>query len=238
MNTKTLGNRLLNGLSSAGATMDKVRRVEKPWGFELWWAVTELYAGKILHVEQGRRLSVQYHREKDESCYVLSGRVRLIKGPSLARLGAWDVSQGGVWRNTPGQVHSIEAVEESDILEVSTAHLDDVVRLEDSYGRADVVDASPSGRAVQRSLTPPTLTLLDRDQVARKLAVSRSAVTPVVEHPEFPGPMGYFRGRLVWSEPAVDGWIERFRDDRTAQRDKIHRRMPTCHRPPDPFHES
>lgn len=222
MNTTTLGNRLLNGLSSAGATMDKVRRVEKPWGFELWWAVTELYAGKILHVEQGRRLSVQYHREKDESCYVLSGRVRLIKGPSLARLGAWDVPQGGVWRNTPGQVHSIEAVEESDILEVSTAHLDDVVRLEDSYGRADVVDASPTGRAAaQRSLTPPTLTLLDRDQVARKLAVSRSAVTPVVEHPEFPGPMGYFRGRLVWSEPAVDGWIERFRDDRTAQRDKI-----------------
>ena len=222
MNTTTLGNRLLNGLSSAGATMDKVRRVEKPWGFELWWAVTELYAGKILHVEQGRRLSVQYHREKDESCYVLSGRVRLIKGPSLARLGAWDVPQGGVWRNTPGQVHSIEAVEESDILEVSTAHLDDVVRLEDSYGRADVVDASPTGRAAaQRSLTPPNLTLLDRDQVARKLAVSRSAVTPVVEHPEFPGPMGYFRGRLVWSEPAVDGWIERFRDDRTAQRDKI-----------------
>ena len=222
MNTTTLGNRLLNGLSSAGATMDKVRRVEKPWGFELWWAVTELYAGKILHVEQGRRLSVQYHREKDESCYVLSGRVRLIKGPSLARLGAWDVPQGGVWRNTPGQVHSIEAVEESDILEVSTAHLDDVVRLEDSYGRADVVDASPMGRAAaQRSPTPATLTLLDRDQVARKLAVSRSAVTPVVEHPEFPGPMGYFRGRLVWSEPAVDGWIERFRDDRTAQRDKI-----------------
>ena len=78
--------------------MDNVRRVEKPWGFELWWAVTELYAGKILHVEQGRRLSVQYHREKDESCYVLSGRVRVIKGPSLARLGAWDVAQGGVWR--------------------------------------------------------------------------------------------------------------------------------------------
>jgi quercetin dioxygenase-like cupin family protein/predicted DNA-binding transcriptional regulator AlpA len=201
--------------------MDKVRRVEKPWGFELWWAVTELYAGKILHVEQGRRLSVQYHREKDESCYVLSGRVLLIKGPSLARLGAWDVPQGGVWRNTPGQVHSIEAVEESDILEVSTAHLDDVVRLEDSYGRADVVDASRSGRGADRTHTPPTLILLDRDQIARKMAVSRSTVTPMVEHPEFPGPMGYFRGRLVWSEPVVDAWIERFRADRTAQRDKV-----------------
>jgi predicted DNA-binding transcriptional regulator AlpA/quercetin dioxygenase-like cupin family protein len=201
--------------------MDKVRRVEKPWGFELWWAVTELYAGKILHVEQGRRLSVQYHREKDESCYVLSGRVLLIKGPSLGRLGAWDVPQGGVWRNTPGEVHSIEAVEESDILEVSTAHLDDVVRLEDSYGRADVVDASRPGRGAERMQTPPTLILLDRDQIARKLAVSRSTVTPMVEHPEFPPPMGYFRGRLVWNEPVVDAWIERFRADRTAQRDKV-----------------
>jgi quercetin dioxygenase-like cupin family protein/predicted DNA-binding transcriptional regulator AlpA len=202
--------------------MDKVRRVEKPWGFELWWAVTELYAGKILHVEQGRRLSVQYHREKDESCYVLSGRVLLIKGPSLGRLGAWDVPQGGVWRNTPGEVHSIEAVEESDILEVSTAHLDDVVRLEDSYGRADVVDASRPGLGAERTHTPPTLILLDRDQIARKLAVSRSTVTPMVEHPEFPGPMGYFRGRLVWSEPVVDAWIEWFRADRTAQRDKVY----------------
>jgi mannose-6-phosphate isomerase len=201
--------------------VDQVRRVEKPWGSELWWAVTELYAGQILHVQQGRRLSVQYHREKDESCYVLSGRVLLIKGPSLARLGARDIPQGGVWRNTPGEVHSIEAIEESHILEVSTAHLDDVVRLEDSYGRADVVDASPSGRAAERAHSPSPLMLLDRDQIARKLAVSRSTVTPVVEHPEFPGPIGYFRGRLVWSEPAVDGWIERFRADRTAQRDKV-----------------
>jgi predicted DNA-binding transcriptional regulator AlpA len=54
------------------------------------------------------------------------------------------------------------------------------------------------------------------------MAVSRSTVTPMVEHPEFPGPMGYFRGRLVWSEPAVDAWIERFRADRTAQRDKVY----------------
>lgn len=221
MNTKGLGYRLPDELLSVGVTMNEVRRVEKPWGFELWWAVTELYAGKILHVEEGRRLSVQYHREKDESCYVLSGHVLLIKGPSPTRLGAWDIPQGGVWRNTPGEVHSIEAIEESDILEVSTPHLDDVVRLDDRYGRADVVAAAASGRAAGKPHTPSTLMLLDRDQIASKLAVSRSAVMSVVEHPEFPTPMGYFRGRLVWSAPAVDGWIERFGADPTAQRDVV-----------------
>src|SRR4029079_16147574 len=83
------------------------------------------------------------------------------------------------------------------------------------------VHAPPPGRTAELSLTPPTLMLLDSDQIARKLGVSRSTVTPMVEHPELPGPLGYFRGRLVWSEPTVDGWSERCHADRTAQRDKI-----------------
>ena len=112
------------------------RRVEKPWGYELWWAHTEHYAGKILHVARGHRLSLQYHERKDESCYLLSGRLLLVQGSSADELTTREIEAGAVWRNTPGAVHTIEALEDSDVLEVSTPHLDDVVRLQDRYGRA------------------------------------------------------------------------------------------------------
>lgn len=111
------------------------RRVEKPWGYEIWWAHTEHYAGKILHVDAGHRLSLQFHHEKDESCYVLSGRLLLVQGDSADSLTESVIEPGHVWRNTPGTVHTIEAIEDSDVLEVSTPHLDDVVRLIDNYGR-------------------------------------------------------------------------------------------------------
>jgi quercetin dioxygenase-like cupin family protein len=111
------------------------RRVAKPWGHEIWWALTDQYAGKILHVEQGHRLSLQLHEQKDESCYVLSGRLLLVQGPTSAELAERVVVTGDVWRNQPGQVHTIEALEDSDVLEVSTPHLDDVIRLSDNYGR-------------------------------------------------------------------------------------------------------
>jgi mannose-6-phosphate isomerase-like protein (cupin superfamily) len=111
------------------------RRVDKPWGHEIWWALTDQYAGKILHVEQGHRLSLQLHEQKDESCYVLSGRLLLVQGPSPGELAERVVTAGDVWRNQPGQVHTIEALEDSDVLEVSTPHLDDVIRLSDNYGR-------------------------------------------------------------------------------------------------------
>lgn len=112
------------------------RHVEKPWGHEIWYAVTDAYAGKILHVAQGERLSLQYHEHKDESCYLLSGQLLLVKGPSADELSEEVIEPGHVWRNLPGEVHTIEALEDSDVLEVSTPHLDDVVRLTDSYGRA------------------------------------------------------------------------------------------------------
>jgi mannose-6-phosphate isomerase len=111
------------------------RIVDKPWGHELWYALTDAYAGKILHVKQGHRLSLQYHEVKDESCYLLTGRLLLVKGPSAQDLSEQVVEAGHVWRNQPGEVHTIEALEDSEVLEVSTPHLDDVVRLTDNYGR-------------------------------------------------------------------------------------------------------
>jgi mannose-6-phosphate isomerase len=113
------------------------RHVEKPWGHELWWAQTDSYAGKLLHVEAGHRLSLQLHREKDESSYLLSGRLRLVVGPNAEKLEETEIGPGHAWRIEPGTVHSIEALEDSVVLEVSTPHLEDVVRLEDRYGRAD-----------------------------------------------------------------------------------------------------
>jgi mannose-6-phosphate isomerase len=116
-------------------TNELPRRVEKPWGYEIWWAHTEHYAGKILHVNAGHRLSLQYHHVKDESCYVLSGTLLLVQGDSVDHLSERVISEGHVWRNTPGTVHTIEAIEDAEVLEVSTPQLDDVVRLVDSYGR-------------------------------------------------------------------------------------------------------
>jgi len=117
------------------------QRVDKPWGHELWWAQTDAYAGKLLHVRAGHRLSLQMHREKDETSYLLSGRLRLTRGPSAGQLEDKEIGPGFVWRIEPGTVHSIEALEDSQVLEVSTPHLDDVVRLADRYGRADQGDA-------------------------------------------------------------------------------------------------
>lgn len=119
-------------------------RVEKPWGFEVWWANTPLYAGKLLHVREGQRLSLQYHREKDESCYLLSGHIRLVIGPSVDDLETIELVPEACWRVTPGTVHTIEAIETSVIIETSTPQLDDVVRLLDDYGRADGGEAGES----------------------------------------------------------------------------------------------
>lgn len=116
------------------------RRVEKPWGHEVWWAQTDDYAGKLLHVEAGHQLSLQLHREKDESSYLLSGRLRLTWGPTADELSEEEIGPGHAWRVEPGTVHSIEAIEDSVVLEVSTPNLNDVVRLEDRYGRSGQPD--------------------------------------------------------------------------------------------------
>lgn len=110
-------------------------RVEKPWGYEILWASTDRYVGKILHINAGDLLSLQYHVEKHESIYVLRGRMifryRDAKGALVDR-----VMVAGEAQQVPtGLVHQFEALEDSDVLEASTPHLDDVVRLQDRYGR-------------------------------------------------------------------------------------------------------
>src|SRR6184192_2519839 len=113
------------------------RRVEKPWGHELIWAVADDYVGKILFVRAGHSLSLQFHREKDESWYVESGRAELELGEAgQAVLSTEVVTAGACFHFPPGTVHRVTALEDTTIFEVSTPQLDDVVRLEDRYGRA------------------------------------------------------------------------------------------------------
>jgi mannose-6-phosphate isomerase len=114
-----------------------VRRVEKPWGHELIWAITETYCGKVLFVKAGHALSLQFHRAKEESWLVQSGRAKLELGDAGETVLAEEVvSAGSAFHYLPGTVHRITAIEDTTILEVSTPQLDDVVRLEDAYGRA------------------------------------------------------------------------------------------------------
>ena len=114
----------------------EVRRVDKPWGYELFWAHTDAYVGKVLFVRAGHSLSLQFHREKDEAWYVQSGRARLELGEVGAGvLNEEVITAGAAFHYVPGTVHRVTAIEDTTILEVSTPHLDDVVRLEDAYGR-------------------------------------------------------------------------------------------------------
>jgi mannose-6-phosphate isomerase len=112
------------------------RRVEKPWGWELVWAETEQYVGKVLFVKAGESLSLQFHRIKDESWYVHDGRAKLELGDAgEAVLREEVVAAPAFFRIEPGTVHRVTAIDDTTIIEVSTPHLDDVVRLEDAYGR-------------------------------------------------------------------------------------------------------
>jgi quercetin dioxygenase-like cupin family protein len=113
------------------------KKVEKPWGFELWWARTDRYVGKLLHVRRGESLSLQYHNVKDETILVHSGRL-LFETRAAAETGPLqrhELGPGDVFHITPGTVHRMTGITDCDIFEVSTPELDDVVRLEDRYGR-------------------------------------------------------------------------------------------------------
>lgn len=114
-----------------------VRTVPKPWGHETIWACTDQYVGKILHIKAGHALSIQYHNTKDETVHLLSGEIiyRVQKGPGQNDLEDVRLRAGESFRVTPHTVHQMEAVTDCDVLEASTAHLDDVVRLKDRYGR-------------------------------------------------------------------------------------------------------
>ena len=113
---------------------DEVTRVDKPWGHEVHWAKTDRYVGKIIHVNAGHALSLQYHERKDETILLWSGRIlfEIKEGESLTQR---EMTPGDRCHITPGTVHRMTALEDSDIIEVSTPELDDVVRLADRYGR-------------------------------------------------------------------------------------------------------
>jgi mannose-6-phosphate isomerase len=112
----------------------EITKVDKPWGYELHWAKTSRYVGKIIHVNAGHALSLQYHNEKDETIYLSSGRLlfEIQEGDGLRKR---EMLPGEAVHITPGTVHRMTAIEDSDIFEVSTPELHDVVRLEDRYGR-------------------------------------------------------------------------------------------------------
>jgi mannose-6-phosphate isomerase-like protein (cupin superfamily) len=111
------------------------RRVEKPWGHELIWAHTDRYVGKLIAIEAGKRLSLQKHLKKDESIFVVRGRLRLVLEDGAGRLQEIDLGPGEHRRIPVGRIHRFIALEHVEVMEVSTPELDDVVRLADDFGR-------------------------------------------------------------------------------------------------------
>jgi len=111
------------------------KRVNKPWGHELIWAHTEKYVGKVLHINAGHALSLQFHNKKDEVVHVLAGQMRFEHGASESEMTATVMNPGESFHVTPLLRHRMVAITDCDVLEASTPELDDVVRLEDRYGR-------------------------------------------------------------------------------------------------------
>jgi mannose-6-phosphate isomerase len=111
------------------------RRVDKPWGHELIWVLTDRYCGKVIVIETGRRLSLQYHERKDESVYVISGRLRLHLEDDAGVMTVRELGPGDSARVPVGRRHRFEAVQRVELIEVSTPELDDVIRVEDDFGR-------------------------------------------------------------------------------------------------------
>ena len=124
------------GKGDGGVSHEGVTRVEKPWGHELHWAKTERYVGKVLHIKAGHALSLQYHNLKDETIYVQSGKMLFEIGPQGGPLVTREMGPGTSVHVTPLTIHRMTAIEDCDLLEVSTPELDDVVRLKDRYGRS------------------------------------------------------------------------------------------------------
>lgn len=114
--------------------LGRTERVEKPWGYELIFAHTDRYVGKIIHIAAGHQLSRQYHVAKDETLMVESGELDVEVGPEEAQ-ETIHMKRRDVFRVKPGVIHRLIGVTNVDVIEVSTTELDDVVRLSDDYGR-------------------------------------------------------------------------------------------------------
>jgi quercetin dioxygenase-like cupin family protein len=130
----------MSGEAGVAFAKNVVKRVPKPWGYEIIWSVTDKYVGKVLHVNKGESLSRQYHEMKDETLYVIAGKVvlELQRGDERESM---TLAVGEAFHVTPLTIHRIEAIEDTDIVEVSTPELHDVVRLEDRYGREGTTEA-------------------------------------------------------------------------------------------------
>lgn len=120
---------------SSQNTLKTIRKVDKPWGYELIWAETKDYVGKILHIKAGHKLSLQYHRIKEETIIIQSGKMLLLFEDESGKILEVTLLPGQAHHIPTGRKHRMVAIEDTDVYEVSTPHLDDVVRLEDSYGR-------------------------------------------------------------------------------------------------------
>jgi mannose-6-phosphate isomerase-like protein (cupin superfamily) len=116
-------------------------RVDKPWGYELRWAITDRYLGKVIHVNAGQALSLQYHVQKDETIFVLSGELDLVLEDEAGAVNTHRLTAGMSARVRPGRRHRFQAVTDVDLCEVSSPEIDDVVRLEDNYGRVGTSSA-------------------------------------------------------------------------------------------------
>jgi mannose-6-phosphate isomerase-like protein (cupin superfamily) len=118
-----------------------VQRVEKPWGYELIWGKTKDYVGKVLHIKKGHKLSLQYHNVKEETFYLASGKMTLVFENEQGELEEILMLPGDAHHVPPGKKHRMIGVEDCDVFEVSTPQLDDVVRLDDGYGRTGTTKA-------------------------------------------------------------------------------------------------
>lgn len=116
-------------------TGSEARRVDKPWGHELIWVLTDRYCGKVITIDAGKRLSLQRHRKKDEAVLVLSGRLRLHLEDESGTVQPIDLGPRDTLRVPAGRIHRFEALERVELVEISTPELDDVERLEDDFGR-------------------------------------------------------------------------------------------------------
>lgn len=119
--------------------------VAKPWGFEIVWASTDQYVGKILHMNAGRASSIQYHERKDKTLHVVHGELDVWTGTAPNGLDKVTLREGDGLRIRPGVVHRLEPVTDAEVLEVSSPHLSDLVRVEDGYGR---IPAGPAAQGV------------------------------------------------------------------------------------------
>lgn len=114
----------------------EIKEILKPWGKEIWFALQPEYVGKILHIKKGHRYSLQYHEQKKETQYLLKGKVKFYLGETADQLEEHLLEPGDKLDVHPGLIHRAEALEDAEILEVSTNHLDDVIKLKDDYGRS------------------------------------------------------------------------------------------------------